>query len=63
MADEVRADFEASFTTLKQMAETSGVARRSLPVLERLHDGVANSPKAPGAIEHAVWDFLLGQTA
>lgn len=43
MADDVRADFQASHDIIEQMAEHSGVARRALPMLEQLYRRIQQS--------------------
>ncbi|BEJ00626.1 hypothetical protein CcaverHIS631_0504830 [Cutaneotrichosporon cavernicola] len=43
MADDVRADFQASHDIIEQMAEHSGVARRALPMLEQLYSRIQQS--------------------
>lgn len=49
MADDVRADFQASHDIIEQMAEHSGVARRALPMLEQLYRRIQQSdPKRQG---------------
>lgn len=40
MADDVRADFQASHDIIEQMAQHSGVARRALPMLEQLYERI-----------------------
>ncbi|KAL1407402.1 hypothetical protein Q8F55_006834 [Vanrija albida] len=70
MADEVRADFDASFDIIKQMSEHSGTARRALPVLARLHDRLKDSagPTPTSASggdigDRALYEMFLGSAA
>lgn len=48
MADDVRADFLASHNIIEQMSQHSGMARRALPMLNRLREKIRSSATAKG---------------
>lgn len=73
MADDVRADFLASHDIIEQMSRHSGVARRALPMLNRLRERIRATATGKGTgltpvegslannmEENALLDMLFG---
>lgn len=62
IADDVRADFQASYETIEQMAPNSAVARRALPMLNRLRDRLSSTEQTPnGGMERLLQTLLGGE--
>lgn len=49
MADEVRMDFLASHNIIERMSEHSAVARRALPMLNRLRERIRSGGSSTGS--------------
>lgn len=60
IADDVRADFQASYETIAQMAPNSAVARRALPMLNRLRERLSSSEQTPAGDMERLLQTLLG---